>query len=64
MEKRFVSIGEIAHQCGFNSVVSFNRVFKSIVSKTPRDFIKMHEKKMPHSYFDRPNEMANNFSSH
>lgn len=64
MEKRFVSIGEIAHQCGFNSVVSFNRVFKSIVSKTPRDFIKMHEKKLPHSYFDRPSEMANNFSSH
>jgi AraC-like DNA-binding protein len=64
MEKRFVSIGEIAHQCGFNSVVSFYRVFKSIVSKTPRDFIKTHEKKLPHSYFDIPNEMVNYNSSH
>lgn len=45
MEKKFVSIGNVAHQCGFNSVVSFNRVFKSIISKTPREFIKTHEKK-------------------
>ncbi len=45
MEKKSVSIGNVAHHCGFNSVVSFNRVFKSIVSKPPRDFIRTHEKK-------------------
>ncbi|MCE2848650.1 MAG: AraC family transcriptional regulator [Chitinophagaceae bacterium] len=45
MERKYVSIGNVAHQCGFNSVISFNRVFKSIISKTPREFIKTHEKK-------------------
>lgn len=45
MERKYISIGNVAHQCGFNSVVSFNRVFKSIISKTPREFIKTHEKK-------------------
>ena len=64
MEKKFVSISEVARQCGFNSVISFNRVFKSIVSSTPRDFIKLHEKKLPHSYFNRPNGMVNYFPSH
>ena len=45
MERKYVPIGNVAHQCGFNSVISFNRVFKSIISKTPREFIKTHEKK-------------------
>lgn len=44
MEKKFVSIGDVAHQCGFNSVVSFNRVFKSIVQKSPREYIVMNGK--------------------
>lgn len=45
MERKYVSIGNVAHQCGFKSVISFNRVFKSIISKTPREFIKTYEKK-------------------
>jgi len=45
MEKNFESIGNIAYQCGFNSVVSFNRVFKSVTSKTPKEFINAYEKK-------------------
>jgi AraC-like DNA-binding protein len=42
MEMNFDSIGNVAYQCGFNTVVSFNRVFKSIMNKTPKDFIKTY----------------------
>ncbi|HEU4607070.1 MAG TPA: AraC family transcriptional regulator [Chitinophagaceae bacterium] len=42
MEKNYESIGNVAYQCGFNSVVSFNRVFKGIMGKTPRDFIRTY----------------------
>lgn len=42
MENNFDSIGNIAYKCGFNSVVSFNRVFKNITKKTPKDFIKTY----------------------
>jgi AraC-like DNA-binding protein len=44
MEMNFDSIGNVAYQCGFNSVVSFNRVFRSIVTKTPKDFIKTYDR--------------------
>jgi AraC-like DNA-binding protein len=42
MENNFDSIGNVAYKCGFNNVVSFNRVFKSITKKTPKDFIKAY----------------------
>jgi AraC-like DNA-binding protein len=42
MENNFDSIGNIAYRCGFNSVVSFNRVFKNITKKTPKDFIRTY----------------------
>jgi AraC-like DNA-binding protein len=45
MERNFSSIGNVAYQCGFNSVVSFNRVFKGITSKTPREYIKSFDEK-------------------
>jgi len=45
MEMNFDSIGNVAYQSGFNSVVSFNRVFKSITAKTPKAFIKMYHKR-------------------
>jgi AraC-like DNA-binding protein len=44
IEMNFDGIGNIAYQCGFNSVVSFNRVFKSIMGKTPKEFIKIYHK--------------------
>jgi AraC-like DNA-binding protein len=44
MEMNFNSIGNVAYECGFNSVVSFNRVFKAIMNKTPNDFIKTYVK--------------------
>ena len=44
MELNFESIGNVAYQSGFNSVVSFNRVFKSIMDKTPKEFIRTYHK--------------------
>ena len=42
VENNFVSIGNVARKCGFNSAISFNRVFKTIMKKTPKDFIKTY----------------------
>ncbi len=42
MENSYDSIGNVAYKCGFNSVVSFNRVFKKITTKTPKDFNKTY----------------------
>lgn len=42
MEMNFDCVGNVAYQCGFNSVVSFNRVFKNILEKTPKEFIKTY----------------------
>lgn len=44
MEMNFDNIGNVAYHCGFNSVVSFNRVFKAIMNKTPKDFISTYDK--------------------
>ena len=44
MEMNFDSIATVAYQSGFNNVISFNRVFKSIVGKTPSEFIKTYHK--------------------
>jgi len=40
MENDFSSIATVAYQSGFNNVVNFNRVFKSITKKSPGTFIK------------------------
>ncbi len=45
MEMDFDSIATIAYQSGFNNVVTFNRVFKSITGKAPREYIKEYHKK-------------------
>jgi AraC-like DNA-binding protein len=42
MEMNFDTIATVAYQTGFNNVVSFNRVFKSITGKAPRDFMKLY----------------------
>ena len=44
MEMNFDSISTVAYHSGFNNVISFNRVFKSIVGKTPSEFIKSYHK--------------------
>lgn len=45
MELDFDSIATIAYQTGFNNVVTFNRVFKNITGKSPREYIKEYHKK-------------------
>ncbi len=42
IEMDFNGIATVAYQTGFNSVVTFNRVFKSITNKTPSEFIKTY----------------------
>lgn len=34
-----VSISNIAYNCGFNTITNFNRVFKSIIGKSPSDYL-------------------------
>ncbi len=41
-EKNYSSIAAVAYQSGFNNVVSFNRVFKSITRQSPGAFIKQY----------------------
>lgn len=38
--KKDASIAEIAESCGFQNISNFNRIFKQIKAKTPRDFRK------------------------
>ena len=35
----FESISTIAYTCGFNSITNFNRVFKTIIGKSPSDYM-------------------------
>lgn len=44
--KDFDSISAIAYQMGFNNVVTFNRVFKSILKKSPREFMREYADKV------------------
>ncbi len=46
MEMDFSSISAVAYQSGFNNVVTFNRVFKSITKKSPREFLKEYHHKV------------------
>lgn len=42
LEKNYNSIAAVAYQCGFNNIVSFNRVFKTITKQSPGAFIKQY----------------------
>ncbi|HLS96431.1 AraC-like DNA-binding protein [Sphingobacterium allocomposti] len=42
VNKRVESISEAAYQCGFNTAVHFNRVFRSIMKESPSEFIAQH----------------------
>lgn len=39
VDKRVENISEAAYQCGFNTAVHFNRVFKGIMSVSPTEFM-------------------------
>ena len=36
------SIATVAYNCGFNSITNFNRVFKSITSKSPSEYVESY----------------------
>ncbi len=40
MDNNFKSISSVAYQSGFSNVVNFNRIFKSMLNKSPREFIR------------------------
>jgi AraC-like DNA-binding protein len=46
MVNDFTSISNIAYQSGFNNVVNFNRVFKSIKGKSPSEFVREYLNKV------------------
>ena len=33
------SIAGVAYNCGFNSITNFNRVFKSVTSRSPSEYV-------------------------
>lgn len=37
---QYESISALAYQCGFNNVVTFNRVFKKLMKKSPRQYLR------------------------
>ncbi|PYF77351.1 AraC family transcriptional regulator [Pedobacter nutrimenti] len=39
----FVSIAEVAYSTGFNSIITFNRVFKKTTSMSPKDYIRKYK---------------------
>lgn len=39
VDKNYDSIASVAYNSGFNSITNFNRVFKSIVKKSPKEYI-------------------------
>ena len=36
---KYESVSGIAYNCGFSSITNFNRVFKSIIGKSPREYV-------------------------
>jgi AraC-like DNA-binding protein len=38
-DNKYESIASIAYDTGFNSITNFNRVFKSVVKKSPKEFL-------------------------
>ncbi|HVW13558.1 MAG TPA: AraC family transcriptional regulator [Mucilaginibacter sp.] len=36
---KYESISVVAYKCGFNSITNFNRVFKGIIGRSPREYV-------------------------
>jgi AraC-like DNA-binding protein len=39
VDKKYDSIASVAYNTGFNSITNFNRVFKSVVKKSPKEYL-------------------------
>jgi AraC-like DNA-binding protein len=48
VENNYESIAAIGYNTGFNSITNFNRVFKSVTKKSPKEYIE--------SYFNNINQ--------
>lgn len=55
INKSTENISEVAYHRGFNTVVHFNRVFKSILNTSPSEFISKHsaELQIAHAKVDQ-----------
>jgi len=51
---KYDSISTIAFKCGFNSITNFNRVFKHVTGKTPREYLDNY-----HNNVVNRNQLAN-----
>ena len=38
----YESVSSVAYDCGFNSITNFNRVFKSTIHKSPREYVSQY----------------------
>jgi AraC-like DNA-binding protein len=43
---KYESISVVAYKCGFNSITNFNRVFKSIIGHSPREYLESYLNKV------------------
>ncbi|MGZ3944392.1 MAG: AraC family transcriptional regulator [Mucilaginibacter sp.] len=43
---KYESISVVAYKCGFNSITNFNRVFKSIIGYSPREYLESYMNKV------------------
>lgn len=43
---KFENINTVAYKCGFKSITNFNRVFKSVIGSSPRDYIESYNSNM------------------
>lgn len=50
LDGNYEGISNIAYKCGFNSITNFNRVFKSVTSKSPKTYKEELMKKMELNY--------------
>ncbi|MCY1542906.1 HTH-type transcriptional activator Btr [compost metagenome] len=43
INNNFTSISEVAYSSGFNSIITFNRVFKKVTGMSPKDYTQKHK---------------------
>jgi len=41
-ESRSLTIAGLAYECGFNSLPTFQRAFKSVIGHSPKEFLSLH----------------------
>lgn len=49
----FAHLSDVAYATGFNSIITFNRVFKKITSMSPKDYLRLYRFK--HASYSLPN---------